>query len=127
MPLVKEEWISVNEADWDHDTDLDISNGQRVILSADGSIWAGVWFTGRNGPQGWNNLADDPKFPMPNAHPYALLAKLDDEYFEVGRGVERTYRPATGGASRLYLRINDDTPGNGNGAFGCRVQLWDPD
>ena len=24
----------------------------------------------------------------------------------------------------LYLRINDDTPGGGDGSFSCRVRIW---
>ena len=124
MPLITEEWININEGDGLVDTEVNVQDGQRLVFVADGTIWAGVWFTGRNGPQGWNNIANDTKFPMSNAHAYSLLGFLDDEPFEIGRGVERLYNPGTGGSSRLYLQINDDTPGNGDGAFSCRIQLW---
>ena len=47
MPLVTEEWITVNEGDELVDTEVDVQDGQRIVLNADGSIWAGVWFTGQ--------------------------------------------------------------------------------
>ena len=68
-----------------------------------------------------------PKFPLhtgQDARPFALLGRYDGlEYFYVGTGRDR--QPYSGGGTRrLYLRINDDLPGNGNGEFKCRVQLW---
>ena len=47
-----------------------------VVLSASGSIWAGVVATFSNGPEGWNNLDNDPKFPLPGTNPYCLLYAL---------------------------------------------------
>jgi hypothetical protein len=116
-----EQFQDVLESDWDVDTNLDIQTGDRIIFEASGSIWAGVWFTGRNGPRGWNNIANDLKFPYPPGHPYSVLGNLDGRYFEIGDGFERVY---TGKNSRLWLRINDDEPGNGNGGFQCRVLVY---
>jgi hypothetical protein len=56
---------------------LQVEKGDTLIFQAWGQIWAGVWFTGNNGPNGWNNLDNDPKFPLPGTHPYCLLGKLD--------------------------------------------------
>jgi hypothetical protein len=113
--------IQVNEKDWDVNTHIDVRRGDTLIFHAWGSIWAGVWFTGNNGPQGWTNRDNNPKFPLPGAHPYMLLGKLDTGYFEVGSYRRLDQTPNSG---RLYLRINDDVPGNGNGAFQAQVAVY---
>lgn len=117
---VCEETVTVNESNWNVNTGCQLQGGDRVTLTAAGSIWAGVWFTGRNGPQGWNNIAYDSKFPMPTARAYSLLANTNGWYRYVGTGSQFTY---FGGGSPLYLRINDDSPGNGDGAFEVQVQV----
>lgn len=121
LTLVGNKTVTVREGDWDVDTSLTIMPGDTLIFNAWGSIWAGVWFTGLNGPRGWNNVETDPKFPLPNTHPYCLLAKLDAGYFYIGDNY-RIDQAATGG--KLFLRINDDVPGNGSGAFTCHIQLY---
>jgi hypothetical protein len=113
--------INVEEASYDNDTTLEIRQLDYLIFSATGSIWAGVWLTGENGPQGWNNFDNDRKFPLPGSHPYCLLGRLDGRYFYVGRGLTTFYR---GRGSRLSLRTNDDRPGNGSGAFQCTIQQF---
>lgn len=121
MRVVYQDTFQVGEDTGDVDTMLDLQQGDMVEFSASGSIWAGVWFTGRNGPEGWNNIDHDRKFPLPGTHPYALLGKLDGRYFYIGTGFKRVYQ---GPGSRLYLRVNDDTIANGNGAFQCSVVVW---
>jgi hypothetical protein len=113
--------VQVNEGDYDVDTTIDVVAGDTLIFQTWGTIWAGVWFTGNNGPQGWNNRDNDPKFPLPGAHPFQLLGKLDTGYFEIGsyRRIDQT--PNQG---HLYLRINDDVAGNGAGAFQCMVTVY---
>jgi hypothetical protein len=113
--------IQVNEGDADVDTAIDVRAGDTLIFHAWGSIWAGVWFTGNNGPRGWYNRDNDPKFPLPGAHPFQLLGKLDTGYFEVGSYARFDQTPNQG---HLFLRINDDVPGNGNGAFQCQVMVY---
>jgi hypothetical protein len=113
--------IQVNEGDADVDTAIDVIAGDTLIFHAWGLIWAGVWFTGNNGPRGWYWRDGDPKFPLPGAHPYQLLGKLDTGYFEVGSYVRLDQTPNSG---HLFLRINDDTPGNGNGAFQSQVMTY---
>jgi hypothetical protein len=54
-------------------------------------VWAGVWFTGNNGPEGWVNWEAGPDSPLPYAAPFQLLGRLSGRYFEVGTGREFTY------------------------------------
>jgi hypothetical protein len=122
--LVVDKTVTVNESDFDVDTGVDVRTGDRLVVSASGQIWAGVAFTGNNGPQGWNNIDCDPKFPLPCSHPFALLGKLNGSYFFIGSGIDKVH---TGGDSRLFLRINDDTPANGNGSFTVHIQVFRPD
>ena len=102
--------------------------GDDFELQGTGAIWAGVWFTGTNGPEGWTNrIETNPSSPMssrPQAHPFALLGRFGTEpYFYVGTGLPRRAFRGTAPAT-LFLRINDNAPANGSGAFRCRVQVW---
>ena len=125
--LLADRWVDVPERARDVYTWIDVEPGDEVELSALGEIWAGVWGAGRNGPNGWSRVDHNPKFPLhegAEAHPFSLIGKYGDApYFFVG---EHRARQAVGGAGRrrLYLRTNDDVPGNGNGVFRCRVQAW---
>ncbi len=53
MPVIVDKWITVLESDHDVDTNILLRNNDWIDISASGSIWAGVWFTGENGPRGW--------------------------------------------------------------------------
>jgi hypothetical protein len=119
--LLAHRQVQVNEGDWDVNTHIDVRRGDTLILHAWGSIWAGVWFTGTNGPEGWIWRDNNPKFPLPGAHPFQLLGKLDTGYFEVGTYARLDENPDQG---QLFLRINDDVPGNGDGAFQCQVSVY---
>ena len=125
--LVYNTWITVREAESDIDTAIYVQPGDEFELEANGDIWAGVAFTGRNGPKGWNTVDHDPKFPLhvgSNAHPYSLIGRFAGrDWFYVGMHLGRVpYTDTT--ARRLFLRTNDDTPGNGNGQFHCLVRVW---
>jgi hypothetical protein len=95
--------------------------GQFLLVEADGKIWAGVAFTGENGPNGWDNTDCNPKFPKPCAHPYSLLMTYDTavSWIEVGERYSQHY---TGPPAGLIFMINDDIPGNGSGQF--NVHVW---
>jgi hypothetical protein len=121
LELIGSREVQVRESDWDVNTHLQVQQGDTLIFHAWGQIWAGVWFTGNNGPKGWNNIDNDPKFPLPSSHPYGLLGKLDNGYFYVG-DFRRDDR--LGDQGTLFLRVNDDVPGNGTGAFQCLVQVY---
>jgi hypothetical protein len=103
------------------DTRIQVQTGDRLVINAWGSIWAGIILTGRNGPGGWSWIATDPNYPMVGAHVFCLLGRLGDYYFEIGQYFETVWQ---GPPSTLFLNTNDDNPGGGNGAFMVNVQIW---
>ena len=127
LQVFTDQRIDIPERSPDVDTGIDLRPGDEISFEAGGTIWAGVWSTGRNGPAGWSNVDHDPKFPLhdgPDAHPFGLLARYEGlGYFFVGDGRPRAAYDG-GAPRRLFLRINDDMPGNGDGSFNCRVQVW---
>jgi hypothetical protein len=112
--------LEVKESDDTVDTQIDVQTNDRIVINATGRIWAGVAFTGDNGPGGWSWTAGN-KFTLVNGHAYSLIGSLDGIWWEIGTGATRTY---TGPGSRLYLAINDDVHGNGNGAFSVKIQVY---
>jgi len=119
--LINDKTVEVREADYDVDTGIDLQRNDRLVFSANGSIFSGVVLTQRWGPSGAPRFADDPSFPLMGAHKFSLLAKADGHYEEIGQGAEVIH---SGQDARLFLRINDDRPGNGNGSFNCRIQHY---
>jgi hypothetical protein len=111
----------------DIDTGIDIGPGDQVDIKATGQIWAGVCLTGKNGPEGWNNIDNDPKFPLAGSRPYALIGKLGagGSYFYIGSDKKLTDDSETprGERKRLFLRTNDDMPGNGTGSFQVQITI----
>lgn len=130
LPPKIERMVEVRESYGDVYTGIVLDHGDVFEFSEiSGSIWSGVLATGWNDPNGWNNVDYDTKFPLHagldpvNAHPYCLLGMLNNYFFigSNGRGKERfLYRNSL----PLYLRINDDVPGNGDGEFNCRIKVW---
>jgi hypothetical protein len=124
---IVDKWVTIRESDYDVDTLVDLKNGDWLDISVSGSIWAGVWFTGENGPEGWTSYTAGNDSPLPGAHPFSLLGKTtEDGYFTVGNGIRRTYQNASlgPGETRLSLRTNDNKPGNGSGAFNAHILVW---
>lgn len=119
--LVDARLVPVGEGDGPVNTGMQVVAGDTLIFNASGSIWAGVWFTGENGPEGWSNRDNNPKFLLPGAHPYQLLGLLDNGYFEIGRSLRLD---ETANQGLLRLEINDDVHGNGTGAFQCTIQHY---
>jgi hypothetical protein len=114
--------LLVAEADSDVDTRLHIRTGDRLVVKADGQIWSGVWGAGNNGPKGWNNTDCDRKFPLPCSYPYSLLGKIGGgSYFYIGDSYDKVH---AGNSGRLYLRINDDSPGGGSGSFRADIEVY---
>jgi hypothetical protein len=122
--LVVDKTVTVRESDFDVDSGVDVRTGDRLVVSASGQIKSGVFGTGFNGPQGWDNIDCANKFPLPCSHPFSLLGKLNGSYFYIGSGIDKVH---TGGDSRLFLRINDDAPANGEGSFTAHIQVFRPD
>ena len=113
---------AIRESDTRVDSGLDVGPDEWLALTGGGEIWAGVWFTGNNGPQGWNSIDNNAAFPLPGSRPFALLGTLDSQNFYIGNSNATADRFTT--PKRLFLRTNDDVPGNGNGAFNCHAQVW---
>lgn len=122
--LRSQTFIDVPESSGDVATGVLVHQRDKIVIHAWGRIWAGVIFTGENGPEGWTHAPSEPKFPHPHASPYCLIGRLDDasEYFFVGPHFERVNR---GSAARLVLRVNDDRIANGSGRFHCSVQIFE--
>jgi hypothetical protein len=81
--------------------------------------------TGGNGPAGWQTnpigVVNVDILPLPGGHPYALVGRIGTgDYFFVGDKLETVQRRRGG---RLFLRTNDDMPGNGTGSFSARVRI----
>jgi hypothetical protein len=124
--------VEITEADGAAGTGLTFSVFGSVDVTCTGTIWAGVWFTGRNGPEGWTNrLAPaDHGYPMAGAPRYGVVARFrqpggtqSGQFFYIGTHNRFGVLPPAGlTTATLDLFINDDVPGNGNGAFSCTVQ-----
>jgi hypothetical protein len=143
--------VSVPESSAGVNTGLVLVPGDTVTFTAAGQIWAGVLLTGTNGPLGWTDYDGcQSKFPLYCAPPYSLIGSLDNDggYFYIGSGGGAaqppypTLSPAGVSGTRisdlypdppplnlltaptqLILRTNDDTPGNGSGAFSVNIQV----
>jgi hypothetical protein len=88
----------------------------------DDRIWAGVWFTPWNGPEGWVGTSAPSNYPLPGAPKYSLIARFGDGPYEYLGSSGRSFtndRP--GYQMRVRFRVNDDYPGNGDGAFKVQV------
>jgi hypothetical protein len=96
-----------------------------VDVRASGAIKSGVWLTGWNDPDGWNYISNDPKFPLPGTNPYCLLYKIvptgrtpsERPWKKLGKTPLSFAAMPEDLTGRLMFRTNDDTPGNGDGAF----------
>ena len=121
--LAREAWIpSIHESNTRVDSGLDVGPDEWLALTGGGEIWAGVFFTGGNGPQGWNSIEHNAAFPLPGSRPFSLLGILDSQNFYIGNSNATANKFTT--PQRLFLRTNDNVPGNGNGAFNCLAQVW---
>jgi hypothetical protein len=126
--LVFDQWVSVAEsAQQPVPTGISLAPGDQVGLTGQGSIWAGVWLTGPNGPEGWvDYITTNPRFPLnstPDSRQFSLIARVQGEPWQyVGNGIPRRSYGGRGGPLELW--INDDVHNNGSGAFECRVQVW---
>lgn len=127
--LVVDKWFDVPESQrGDQDTNITLRPGDEYELTGADTIWAGVWLTGLNGPEGWEDRIEtnpaSPMFNRPDAHPFSLIGRFGvSPYFYIGHRISRkAYNLPV--PANLRLRINDNAPGNGSGVFRCRVQVW---
>jgi len=114
----------------DLDTGIDIQRGDRIRIDTpdtDRYTPGGVLGGGATGPDGWDQTATrDPNFPLGSgdeARKFALLFKYANgqSYHFAGSSVSREYWGEQ--ATRLLLRINDDTTGGEAGGFNPRVRI----
>ena len=81
-------------------------------------IWAGVFLTGWNGPEGWTSTSAPSYYPAPGVPEYSLVARLGNGAYGYVGAADRTFTNTTPGyLLRVRFKVNDNTPGNGDGAF----------
>lgn len=110
------------------DTGVDLRAGDRVMITASGTIVAGqrVGSVTANGRQGGaSGIIGNPRYPFPQAGAGALLGVIrtpdgrQSQLFFVG--TQLTFTPQADG--RLFLLINDDNYGDNGGSFSVRVRV----
>lgn len=96
-----------------------LSYGESVTVTPlSDQIWAGVWFTGWNGPEGWSGTSAPWYYPAPGAREYSLVARLGSGSYQYLGSSQRSFTNTSPGyIQRVRFRVNDNTPGNGDGAF----------
>jgi len=114
----------INEFDTNVDSGIDLGPNEFLTITGTGMINAGVFLGGDNGPEGWNSIENNSAFPLPGSRPFSLLGILDGQKFYIGRSAATTERFTSN--KRLFLRTNDNVPGNGSGAFNAQIQAWKP-
>lgn len=124
---VQEVDFSVRERDGVVEPGIFVQENDTVRVTAGGEIWAGVWLTGRNGPEGWNRIENNASFPLPGSRPFALLYKVVENGADASSVRWRWMGPslelAAWAPARMLFRINDDRPGNGSGQFDCHARI----
>jgi subtilase family protein/Ig-like domain-containing protein/peptidase inhibitor I9 len=115
---------SIDELDTQVDSGMDLGPNEFLAITGTGSINSGVFLSGANGPEGWNSIDNNPALPLPGSRPFSLLGILDGQRFYIGKSTATTEKFPT--TKRLFLRTNDDHPGDGSGAFNAQIQAWKP-
>lgn len=132
-------FITVAESDRDVDTGIGLQDLDQASFSVTGTIHSGASASGASGPDGWIEVTTNSNYPLhkgPDAHRYALLIRLLDPlwlpgtadptpYLFLGSGTRPDWSPYThsGADRRIWLRINDDQPGNGSGQFTVTITV----
>lgn len=127
MRLIADKELSVLESDSRVYTNVMLRTGDVVDISATGKIWAGVRFTGSNGPRGWMSYHAGHDYPLSGKPPFSLLGFTDEDgYFYVGDRYRYVFANPTAGPGEtpLSLEINDNRHGSGSGSFQVRIRVW---
>lgn len=105
------------------DTGIRIRAGDIIRIAASGTIWSGVIGTGGDvDPRGWHTW-DKPSeggFPMQNASPFCLVARVDGNWFKVGPQYDAVY---TGSSDNLRLSVNTNSYNVGSGEWTVSVRV----
>lgn len=108
------------------DSTLTVNPSDRVSFRCWGDVWTGLLFAGPVGPDGWGD-AKDRKFPVtvaedPEANEFGVVGSFGPgSRFQVGRVTTKVAPPPF--STGVWLKMNDDTPCNGSGAFHCEVTV----
>lgn len=101
------------------DTGIDLERGDRVILSATGTVSiGGSW--GTHDALGTTRFARVGGYPLNSPRRYGLIAKIGSQkwaYTDDGVSITATRR------GRFYLTCNDDSPNDNDGKFIVNVQV----
>jgi hypothetical protein len=104
------------------DTGIRVRRGDMIHVRSSGQNWSGVVATGWVDANGWATW-DKPGqagFPMMDKHPFALVGRVDGNWFYLGVGADFTY----GGASdTLKLSVNTNNHGVGDGQWTVSVRV----
>ena len=123
-PVAFDRTFSVPENVYYVDTGIDLQPGDGVEIDGSGTINSGVIFSGDNGPDGWGPGRFGAGTPAPNAPVYSLVAQVGGTLAGPAFYVGPHFEGENIGTGRLLLRINDEAPGNGRGAFTARVRVY---
>jgi subtilisin family serine protease len=110
------------------ETGVSVWTNQWLVFDAGGQINSGVWFSGPNGPQGWNKIENSTSYPLPGSRPYSLIGwiyrpNLNFDTFYIGQGFATPInREAL--VNLLFMRTNQDLTWDASGEFTCRIQTW---
>lgn len=117
---VPESSKGVLATDW-----LYYGEGVTAVPDINSKIWAGVWLTGENGPAGWTDWPAGEDYPLPGEPAFSLIGKIGNGPWQyIGRHEKDFTNVKPGYVQKVVLRVNDNLPGNGTGAF--RVTLRYP-
>ena len=97
-----------------------LSYGQSATVTPDtnAKIWAGVWFTGSNGPAGWTDSPAGGDYPLPGLPVYSLIGRIGNGPWQyIGNRPLTFSNTKPGYLQKVVLRTNDNVPGNGSDAF----------
>ena len=123
-PVAFDRTFSVPENVYYVDTGIDLRPGDGVEIDGSGTINSGVIFSGDNGPDGWGPGRFGAGTPAPDAPVYSLVAQVGGTLAGPAFYVGPHFEGENIGTGRLLLRINDEAPGNGRGAFTARVRVY---
>ncbi|MGE5361810.1 MAG: hypothetical protein ACM3NQ_22565 [Bacteroidales bacterium] len=103
------------------DTGISVQQGERITFSVTGSV---TWGNGPNDRTTGDGGAIDPMrqkdYPVPSVGVAALIGRVNNEPFAIGRSGQAIVMPASG---ELFLGINDDYFGDNNGAYTVTLRV----
>ena len=125
LPVAFDRPFSVPENVHYVDTGIDLQPGDGVEIDGSGTIHAtGSILHGEQRPEGFGPGRFGAGVPAPNAPVYSLVAQVGGTLAGPAFYVGPHFEGENIGTGRLLLRVNDEAPGNGRGAFTARVRVY---